>query len=85
VFTLHGLKLLDATVLARFLGRTPPFFIFLLILAKLTPAMPNLVEKRRRSQLLGYLELQETILDEILVDFGSLRPYEAIGIGFRAI
>jgi hypothetical protein len=56
--------------------------IFLLFLVKLTPTFPNLVEflgKRRRSQLLGYLGLEETILDEILVDFGSLRPSEAIG------
>ena len=47
--------------------------------------MPNLVEKRRRSQLLGYLGLEETILDVFLVDFGSLRPSKAIGAGFRVI
>ena len=44
-----------------------------------------LLGKRRRSQLLGYLGLEETILDVFLVDFGSLRPSEAIGIGFKAI
>jgi hypothetical protein len=44
-----------------------------------------LLGKRRRSQLLRYLGLEETILDEFLVDFGSLRPSEAIGTGFRAI
>ena len=32
-----------------------------------------------------YLLLEETILDDFWVDFGSLRPYGAIGAGFRAI
>jgi hypothetical protein len=60
----------------------------LLFLAKLTPAMPNLVEffgKRRRNQFWPYLLLGKTFLHVFLVDFGSLRPSGAIGAGFRAI
>ena len=58
---------------------------FLLFLASLTPAIPNLVEKRRKNQFWPYLELGKTFLHVFLVDFGSLRPSEAIGIVFRAI
>jgi hypothetical protein len=73
----------------RVFGAESAFFGIWLFLARLTPAIANLVEfcwgKERRNQLLPYLGLEETILDEILVDFGSLRPSEAIGAGFRAI
>ena len=71
--------------MARFLGWIPPTLILLLFLVKLTPAMPNLVEKRRRNQFWPYLELGKTFLHVVLVDFGSLRPSGAIGAGFRAI
>jgi hypothetical protein len=71
--------------LARLLERESANFGFWLFLAKLTPAIPNLVEKRRKNQFWPYLGLEETILDEFLVDFGSLRPSRAIGAGFRAI
>jgi hypothetical protein len=66
----------------RIFGAESAFFAPLLFLAWLTPATPNLVEffgEKRRELVIGYLWLQETILRKILVDFGSLRPSEAIG------
>jgi hypothetical protein len=68
-----------------FFGAESAFFGKLLILVKLTPVMPNLVEKRRRNQLLPYLWLGKTFLHVFLMDFGSLRPSGANGAGFRAI
>jgi hypothetical protein len=64
---------------ARFLERESANLALLLFLVKLTPAMPNLVEKRRRNQLWPYLWLGKTSLHVFLVDFGSLRPSGAIG------
>jgi hypothetical protein len=73
----------------RVFGRSPPFLALLLFLAKLTPAMPNLVEfcwgKEGGVSYWHNLELGKTILDVFLVDFGSLRPSGANGAGFRAI
>jgi hypothetical protein len=72
----------------RFWSGVRHFWQFLLFLAKLTPAMPNLVEffgEKRRNQFLPYLLLGKTFLHVFLVDFGSLRPSGAIGAGFRAI
>ena len=71
--------------LARFWSGSPPILAPMLILAKLTPAMPNLVEKRRRNQFWPYLGLGKTFLHVFLVDFGALRPAGAIGAGFKAI
>ena len=65
--------------------RSPPILAHMLFLARLTPTIANLVEKRRRNQLLPYLWLGKTFLHVFLVDFGSLRPSGAIGAGFRAI
>jgi hypothetical protein len=80
----HDQKVFKRSV-ARLLERESANFGFLLFLAKLTPAMPNLVEKRRRNQFWPYLGLGKTFLHVFLVDFGSLRPSGAIGAGFRAI
>jgi hypothetical protein len=71
--------------LARLLERESANFGFWLFLAKLTPAIPNLVEKRRKNQFWPYLELGKTFLHVFWMDFGSLRPSGAIGAGFRAI
>ena len=55
------------------------------IFSKLTPILVEFVEEKRGNWFLPYLELGKTIWDEILVNFGSLRPSGAIGAGFRAI
>jgi hypothetical protein len=47
---------------ARFLEWESANLALLLFLVKLTPAMPNLVEKRRRNQLWPYLWLGKTFL-----------------------
>jgi hypothetical protein len=70
---------------ARKIWAESAFFGILPFLVKLTPAMPNLVEKRRRNQFWPHLWLGKTFLHVFLVDFGSLRPSGAIGVGFRSI
>jgi hypothetical protein len=71
----------------RVFGAESASFGIFLFLVRLTPTIANLVEflgKREGELVIGYLELQETILHEILVDFGYSQPSGANGAGCRA-